>query len=94
LDLIIAILAVILSSIWNHATSSDAARWADRLIVVAAALLIGFYHVSAPGEATIWMISSLLFYGVAKLVGQTWPHVLAHGFQTISNLQLFNTLKR
>lgn len=91
-DLIIVLVAVILSSILNHALTSTATVWLDRVIVTVAALLIGYYLVAQENiEGGIWMIASLLFYAVAKLVGQTWSHLLAHGAQTISNIYLLRT---
>ena len=74
------------TSIWNHCTTSDLAKWIDR-----GAMWFGT-------AAAIYLLPTLLLKGLvvlmvglylaAKYCGRTEPHIAPHALATIINLKI------
>ena len=76
------------TSIWNHGTTSELAKWSDRV-----AMWVGTAatYWNTVGQPTHYMIPPMIIaYFAAKYLGRTEPHIAAHAIITVINLKLLS----
>ena len=73
---IIFIVIALITSIWNHSTTSELAKWSDRIIIGCGAVIT---YTIAPLN-TIYFILPIAVgsYGLAKKMNNCIPHIIAH----------------
>lgn len=70
-----------LTTVWNHGTTSDVAKWSDRAMMAAAVL----YHLRYdPAWFVVW--TAVPAYFAAKATGDDRWHIAAHAAATWGNL--------
>jgi hypothetical protein len=80
------ILTGVATSILNHATTSNLAKWSDRCVMT-----VGFVtdlSLSTPAGRSI-LLTSAFMYLLSKRYRDTFLHVLAQYFLTIYHIALF-----
>jgi hypothetical protein len=70
-----------LTTLWNHGTTTEAAKWGDRLMMAACVL----YHLRyEPRLIVLW--TAVPAYFAAKITGDDRWHLVSHACATWGNL--------
>jgi hypothetical protein len=81
--LIIVIIAGIITSLWNHGTTSHAARISDRLVMAVGAVFLLYLSVNLEQMmsrflTTLMLLAAIGFYLTAKATATDEHHLIAH----------------
>lgn len=74
------------TSLWNHRTTSMAARITDRTVMAIGIPVTAVYHPHPVTWATLAALS--LSYAAAKATNRNAPHIIAHVLITALNLRI------
>jgi len=74
------------TSVWNHATTSEIAKWADRGVMGIGTVLT-MIIAPTPLEQAL-MLLTVAAYTAAKKCGSNHAHILSHGLITFINLRI------
>lgn len=74
------------TSVWNHATTSEIAKWADRSAMGIGTVLT-LLIAPTPFEQAL-MLLTVIAYAVAKQAQSTNTHMVAHALITFINLRI------
>lgn len=83
---IIFIVFALITSIWNHSTTSELAKWSDRITMGCGTIII---YAITQVEAIYYIMPVIIgIYGLAKKMNNNILHILAHISITCINIYI------
>ena len=78
------------TSVWNHATTSEIAKWADRATMGVGTVLTLLIAPNPFFQAA--MLLTVVAYGAGKWMGSTKLHMTSHALITFINIGIMASL--